>query len=103
MGTSMRRRDFLAASSATLLALTARPEPPGMQAGVARVDLTPPLSMKACLGGYSERMSKPATGVHDRVWAKCVTLSQGEKRIALVTADALGFPPPVRVAVMERL
>ncbi len=37
-----------------------------IQAGVARVDLTPPREMKAALGGYGERMSRPAEDVHDR-------------------------------------
>ena len=39
-------------------------------ANVARVDLTPPLEMKFALGGYGDRMNKPAIGVHDKIWAK---------------------------------
>ena len=74
-----------------------------IQAGVARVDLTPPAEMKATLGGYGERMSQAAHGVHDRVFAKALVLSAGEKRFALVTADILGFPPPVKHAVVDRL
>ena len=74
-----------------------------IQAGAARVDLTPPVSMKAALGGYGERMSRPAEGVHDRVFAKALVLSAGEKRYAVVTADILGFPPPVKTAVVEAL
>src|SRR2546427_376660 len=67
--------------------------PPSVEAGVARVNLTPPLEMKAALGGYGERMSKPAVGVHDAVWAKALVLTQGGRKFALVTADVLGFPP----------
>ncbi|MBL8821012.1 MAG: neutral/alkaline non-lysosomal ceramidase N-terminal domain-containing protein [Planctomycetia bacterium] len=74
-----------------------------LEAGIARVDLTPPLSMKASLGGYGARMSKPAEGIHDRVWLKCIVLQQDGKRLALVTADSLCFPPPVRQAVMAKL
>ncbi|PYJ06603.1 MAG: hypothetical protein DME25_06250, partial [Verrucomicrobia bacterium] len=74
-----------------------------LRAGVARVNLTPPLEMKAALGGYGERMSKPAVGVHDSVWAKALVLTQGERKFALVTADALAFPPLFKAAVMERL
>ena len=77
--------------------------PPSVEAGVARVNLTPPLEMKAALGGYGERMSKPAVGVHDAVWAKAVVLTQGGRKFALVTADVLGFPPLFKAAVMERL
>lgn len=74
-----------------------------LSAGVARVDLTPPLAMKATLGGYGARMSKPAEGVHDRVWLKCVVLNDGTRRLAIITADSLCFPPPVRQAVIARL
>src|SRR3982750_1582435 len=99
----MHRRDFLLTSAVTSLGLAAGAELAGLHAGVACVDPPPPMSMKAALGGYGERMSKPAVGVHDRVWAKCVVLSHGTKRLAPVPADALGFPPPVRVAVLEKL
>ena len=74
-----------------------------LHAGAARVDLTPPLQMKAALGGYGERMSKPAIGVHDKVWAKALVLAQGDRKFALVTADMLAFPPLFKAAVMERL
>jgi len=74
-----------------------------LQGGVAKVDLTPPPEMKVALGGYGERMSKPAVGVHDRVWAKALVLAQGDRKFALVTADVLGFPPRFKDAVMARL
>src|SRR5580658_2078007 len=74
-----------------------------LSAGVARVDITPPLEMKASLGGYGERMSRPATGVHDRIWAKALVLRQGDKRFVLVTADMLALPPGFKEAVLERL
>jgi len=74
-----------------------------LTANVARVDFTPPMSMKASLGGYGARMSKPAEGVHDRVWLKCVVLNDGDKKIAIITADSLCFPQPVRQAVMAKL
>ena len=74
-----------------------------LKAGVARVNLTPPMEMKAALGGYGERMSKPAVGVHDAVWAKAFVLTRGERRFALVTADVLAFPPQFKAAVIQRL
>jgi hypothetical protein len=74
-----------------------------LQAGVARVDLTPPLGMKAPLGGYGARMNRPAEGVHDRIFAKALVLSDGTRKFALVTADLLGFAPPVKPAIVERL
>jgi hypothetical protein len=74
-----------------------------LQAGVARVNLTPPMEMKAALGGYGARMSKPAVGVHDAVWAKALVLEKGERKFALVTADVLAFPPRFKATVIQRL
>lgn len=74
-----------------------------LKAGVARVDLTPPLDLKAPLGGYGERMNRPAEGVHDRIFAKALVLTDGTKKFVLITADIVGFPPPVKPALVERL
>ncbi|REK07890.1 MAG: hypothetical protein DWQ37_21030 [Planctomycetota bacterium] len=74
-----------------------------LRAGVARVDLTPPLEFGCPLGGYGERMSRPAEGVHDRIFAKALVLVQGDRKFALVTADMLGFPPTLKGELLERL
>lgn len=75
-----------------------------LRAGVASVELTPPREMNATLGGYGERMSRPAEGVHDSIFAKALFVSDGdERKYALVTADILGFPPAFKPALMERL
>lgn len=47
-----------------------------VKANVASVDITPPLEMKYTLGGYGERMNKPAEGIHDRFFAKGVVLKK---------------------------
>lgn len=78
-------------------------DPATLRGGAARVNLTPPLEMKVALGGYGARMSKPAVGVHDAVWAKALVLAQDDRRFALVTADVLAFPPLFKAAVVERL
>ena len=83
--------------------LLAWPSASALEAGVARVNLTPPLEMKAALGGYGARLSRPATGVRDRVWVKALVLRDGARRHAIVTADVLGFPPGLREAVAEAL
>jgi len=86
-----------------LLAVASGASAGNLKAGVARIDLTPPLELKATLGGYGARMSKPAVGVHDRVFAKALVLSEGSNRFALVTADVLGFPPGFKDAVLGAL
>jgi neutral ceramidase len=74
-----------------------------LEVGVARVNLTPPAEMKASLGGYGARASKPALGVHDSVWGKVLVLVRGSRRFCLVTADILAFPPGFKAALIERL
>lgn len=71
--------------------------------GFSRIDITPPLEMKATLGGYGERMNRPATGIHDRVFAKALVFHSAEKKYAMVTLDVLALPPAVKPAVMEKL
>jgi neutral ceramidase len=74
-----------------------------LNAGVARVDLTPPLEIGAPLGGYGDRMSRPAEGVLDAIFAKALVLTNGERKFALVTVDIVGFPPPLKAAIVDRL
>ena len=74
-----------------------------LKASVARVDLTPPLELHAPLGGYGERMNRPAEGVHDRIFAKALVVTDGKQKFALVTVDIVGFPPAVKPALVERL
>ncbi len=74
-----------------------------LNAGIARIDLTPPLEMNASLGGYGDRMSRPAEGVHDRIMAKALVLDDGQRRFLLLTADILGFPPTFKGTLLERL
>jgi neutral ceramidase len=74
-----------------------------LKAGVARADLTPPLELKAPLGGYGERMNRPAEGTHDRIFAKAIVFTDGTKKFSLVTADIVGFPPPVKAELVGRL
>ena len=74
-----------------------------LSAGVAHVDITPPLELNAPLGGYGERMNRPAEGVHDRIYAKALVISDGKQKFAIVTADIVGFPPPVKPVLIESL
>src|SRR5262245_54815446 len=74
-----------------------------LRAGTARVDLTPPLELKSSLGGYGERMNRPAEGVHDRVFAKALALSDGTRKFTVVTVDIVAFPPALKPALVERL
>ena len=98
----MRRRYLLAIVGVCMLFVT-RASAAGLEAGAARVDLTPPMEMKAALGGYGARMSRPAEGVHDPLFVKALVVSDGDRRFAVLTADILGFPPAFKSALVEQL
>lgn len=100
---SIRLRTLLAVASLIFIITNVAAATSPLRAGVARVNLTPPLEMKASLGGYGARMSKPATGEHDAIWAKALVLAQDQRKFVLVTADVLAFPPGFKTAVVGRL
>ena len=63
----------------------------GLQAGVAVVDITPPVPWRMS-GYFYERVS---TGVKDPLQAKAIVLKQGEVTAALVFCDLVGVPRTV--------
>jgi hypothetical protein len=58
------------------------------RAGVARVDITPPVGH--AMGGYSDRKGN-ATGTHDPLFATVLVLESGDQSLALVTCDLRSF------------
>lgn len=59
-----------------------------LQAGVARVSITPlEVGLPTQLGGYGERAGKPAEGIHDTLHAKAIVFALGDQRAALVSLD----------------
>jgi hypothetical protein len=61
-----------------------------LQAGAARVDITPPLG--GPLWGYGARHDAPSVGVLDPLQARAVVLATGKTRLAIVSLD-LGRAP----------
>lgn len=57
-----------------------------LEAGVAKVDITPPISVPLC--GYADREG-PATGIRDPLYAVAVVFDDGKNRAALVTLDSI--------------
>jgi hypothetical protein len=74
-----------------------------LTASVASTDITPPLQMKYTLGGYGERMNKPATAIHDRIFAKAILLKQDKRKYAIITLDILGLPSNVKSDLIKRI
>ncbi|MCX8107890.1 MAG: hypothetical protein N3G20_03710 [Verrucomicrobiae bacterium] len=84
-----------------------------LRAGFGRARLTPELGAESDdpergrfrslpLAGYGARRGRPATGVHDELWAKAVALAVNGRTGVVVTADALIIPRDVaeRAAAM---
>ncbi len=58
-----------------------------LRAGAAVADITPPLG-EMVVGGFAPF---PATEIHDKLYAKCLVLDDGQTQIALVICDNLGI------------
>ena len=58
-------------------------------AGVARVEVTPPVGSP--MGGYSAREG-PSTGVHDPLYATVLVLKSAGVTVAIVSCDLRSFP-----------
>jgi hypothetical protein len=60
----------------------------GYRAGLARVDITPPVGHE--MGGYSAR-KLPAGGTHDPLYATVLVIESGAESLAIVTCDLRSF------------
>jgi Neutral/alkaline non-lysosomal ceramidase, N-terminal len=89
---AMNRCQVLATFLAAFLVLAAKaPAAEPLQAGVAVVDITPPLGYRMA-GYYSERRN---TGTHDPLLAKAVVFQQGSVQAAFVECDLVSIPAEV--------
>ena len=57
------------------------------RAGAAIADITPPLG-ELVIGGFAPF---PATNIHDKLYARCLVLDNGQTQIAFVICDNLGI------------
>ncbi len=71
---------------------------PELRAGVAKVDITPPLGLT--MAGYGGR-SKVSDGIEDPLYAYAVALEQGAEACAIVVGDLIGIPGPLAGVVRE--
>jgi hypothetical protein len=68
-----------------------------LQAGVAVVDITPPIGYRMA-GYFNERLN---TGTHDPLQAKALVLRQGDEQAALVFCDLVGISRQVSERARE--
>ncbi len=74
-----------------------------ISANVSVTDITPPLEMKYTLGGYGERMNKPAEGIHDPIMAKALALKNADGKYLIITMDILGLPSNFKNDLLKRI
>lgn len=77
----------------------AAPVAPALEAGAAKVEITPPVGTP--LNGYGARMGRPSLGVHDPLWARALYLDDGETSIFLVNLDLCMVNRELRARVLE--
>jgi hypothetical protein len=100
MSDTTLRRICMAAAMA-LLAATGSLEAAELQAGVARVKITPPSPF--WMSGYAAR-SHPSEGVEMDLWAKALAVRDGNgPPVVIVTTDLIGLPRVVSDEVAERV
>jgi hypothetical protein len=67
-----------------------RREPGSFAVGFAAADITPNLEGKPVyLAGFGQ--NRKATGIHDPLFARAVVFMEGDRKIALVSVDLVGF------------
>lgn len=74
---------------------------PTLQAGWARVSLTPEQALP--LAGYGARKPKEMAAVHDSVFVRSLVLHNGHKQVALLSADLLIIHPEVKKSFDQQL
>ena len=62
-----------------------------LEAGIAKVEITPPVGTP--MAGYGKRWGRPSTGIRDPLYVRTLALGDGERKLLLISADLLVFPP----------
>ncbi len=71
-----------------------------LEAGCARIDITPPVG--TWLSGYGAR-NRPSDGLCDPLYAKALVLDDGQTKVAIVCTDLLWVPLELTNAVRARI
>lgn len=61
----------------------------GFFAGFSKMDITPSLDRKVFLAGFGR--NRTAEGVHDKLWVRCLSLSDGKTTVVLASLDLIGL------------
>ena len=95
---------FLFSVLSLLCLLAAFPAQAELTAGAAKIDMTPDTQHSNIpLGGYAARRGAAATGVHDPVFARALTLADGSAKICFVSVDLCFLPANLKAEVVRRV
>ncbi|MBX7256888.1 MAG: neutral/alkaline non-lysosomal ceramidase N-terminal domain-containing protein [Candidatus Hydrogenedentes bacterium] len=86
-------------SLSLLLGLLSVLQVQALEAGAAKVEITPPLDTP--LNGYYDRLGRGALSVHDPVWVRCLFLDDDETPVLLVNSDLCMISRELRDRVLE--
>ncbi len=70
-----------------------------LEAGAAKIEITPPLDTP--LNGYGDRLGRGAVSVHDPLWARSLYLNDGKTSVLLVNTDLCLINRELRDRVLE--
>jgi hypothetical protein len=82
----------------------AAPAETPLQVGFAEADITPKVGEKekpVYMAGFGQ--NRVATGVHDSLMARVVVLKDGDRKIAIISVDLVGFFQPNVMRIREQL
>ena len=73
----------------------------GFSIGFGKVNLTP--SHPVASAGYGKRLGRLYKSVHDSIYVRSMVIDNGQRRIAIVSADLLFIPPTVTGLLEKQL
>lgn len=73
-----------------------------LQAGAAKVDITPPAGAALPMSGYADR-KEGFKGIHDHIYARAIVLSDSSKTAAIVAWELIGVPDATWDATSQRI
>lgn len=73
-----------------------------LRAGAAKVDITPPADAAVPMSGYASR-KEGFKGIHDRIYARAIVVSDGVRDAAIVSLELIGVPNTLWEQVSQRV
>jgi neutral ceramidase len=71
-------------------------------AGAAKVDITPPADAAVPMSGYASR-TEGFKGIHDRIYARAIVVSDGVRNAAIVSWELIGVPNALWEQLSQRI